>query len=218
MPPRCSAGTVTTTAGASLYTEPATTRNQTFLQQIEHLRRLADNWRHPRVTQGSTAQAPPLVTPNVGGSVSTRIPFGLRDMTIEQAHDKHMLVLQPTHDARAQEWQKRVLWVTPGSGQSYIEVKLPHQSTHSTQTDQQNDQPIMVPPLQPQIIAMPAPPLFAPGPIVQFQQPSSQSWEYQSMRQPWYDMRHNDRSRHAYRTRKWRGGHRGRYYRGPYTY
>ena len=49
--------------------------------------------------------------------------------------------------ARVQEWIRRVLWVTPVDQSPYIEVKLTHQSTHATQTDSQNDPPIVVSPL-----------------------------------------------------------------------
>ena len=206
---------MTTTVDVASPREPTVGRNLTFLRQMTHLRRLAENWQNPSVTQGSTTQQIPVVSQRPRCAVSASSVHW--DPRVELASRKQMLVLQPTHDARAHEWRRRVLWVTPVDQSPYIEVKLPHQSTHATQTDPQNDPPIVVSPLPQPIFTMQTP-QFAAGPIVQFQQPPSRSWNYGSMQNPWYNMRQQDSPRYTYRPRRWRGGRRGHCFRGHYTY
>ena len=129
-------------------------------------------------------------------SVSTSLPTSITTpSTVSRLHP----IWHPTTDLRAQEWSKRIIWVTAQGQRPQIEINLPTQSSKSTQTDMQIN-PAVVP--QTQLLAIPTPQAAASGLIIPYFQPPSQSWSLQPAFRPRIRMQHEYRPRRHFRANK----------------
>lgn len=176
---------------------------ESFLTQLEHLRRISTTSRVARDTTDINRVAVANMEPNPTQSRITHETARTTRITaspisgIPDALPEDRLETNEGNDPRHEEWTRRVQFFRRPSGRFLVQLSLPLQSTQSTQTEGRLE---LVAPLPPQLVAIP---LFAtPQP---FGMPPSRSghtgWSGPHNHQP----RFNRRSGRSSRRGRWFG-------------